>query len=77
MRQLKYVQILYAFHFDSLPKNGHEHEHGSYHVPWNSRNLEMTYRFQIHKAERNWRELSIRWRLRSYCIEGSFTSEGA
>jgi hypothetical protein len=42
MRQLEYVQVLYAFHFDSLPKNGHEHEHGSYHVPWNSRNIEMT-----------------------------------
>ena len=37
----EYVQVLYAFHFDSLPKNGHEHEHGSYHVPWNSRNVEM------------------------------------
>ena len=24
MRQLEYVQILYAFHFDSLPKNEHE-----------------------------------------------------
>ena len=24
MRQLKDVQILYAFHFDSLPKNEHE-----------------------------------------------------
>ena len=42
MRQLEYVQVLYAFHFDSLPKNGHEHEHGSYHVPWNSRNVELS-----------------------------------
>ena len=24
MRQFEYIQILYAFHFDSLPKNGHE-----------------------------------------------------
>ena len=24
MRQLEYIQILYAFHFDSLPKNEHE-----------------------------------------------------
>jgi hypothetical protein len=42
MCQLKDIQILYAFHVDSLPKNEHEHEHGSYHVPWNSRNVEMT-----------------------------------
>ena len=42
MRQLKHIQIFYAFHVDSLPKNGHEHEHGSYHVPWNSRNVEVT-----------------------------------
>jgi hypothetical protein len=41
MCQLEDVEILYAFHFDSLPKNEHEHEHGSYHVPWNSRNVEM------------------------------------
>src|SRR5262249_44285300 len=24
MRQLEYIQLLYAFHFDSLPKNEHE-----------------------------------------------------
>jgi hypothetical protein len=42
MCQLEYIQIFYAFHFDALPKNEHEHEHGSYHVPWNSRNIEMT-----------------------------------
>ncbi len=24
MRQLEYIQILYTFHFDSLPKNEHE-----------------------------------------------------
>ena len=24
MRQLKHIQIFYAFHFDSLPKNEHE-----------------------------------------------------
>jgi hypothetical protein len=42
MCQLKDIQILYAFHVDSLPKNEHEHETGSYHVPWNSRNVEMT-----------------------------------
>ena len=41
MRQFEYIEILYAFHVDSLPKNEHEHEHGSYHVPWNSRNVEM------------------------------------
>ena len=42
MRELKDIQVLYAFHFDSLPKNEHEHEHGSYHIPWNSLNVEMT-----------------------------------
>src|SRR5262249_46195593 len=42
MRQLEYVQILYAFHFDSLPRTSTKHEHGSYDVPWNSRNIEMS-----------------------------------
>ena len=42
MRQLKDIQVLLRFSFRFLPKNEHEHEHGSYHVPWNSRNVEKT-----------------------------------
>src|SRR4029077_11222300 len=42
MRQLKDIQVFYAFHFDSSQRTSTKHEHGSYHVPWNSRNVEMT-----------------------------------
>jgi hypothetical protein len=34
MRQLEYVQVFYAFHFDSPQRTSTKHELGSYHVPW-------------------------------------------
>jgi hypothetical protein len=42
MREFEYVQILYAFHFDSLPKN--EHETRSRFLP---RSLEFSKRRNV------------------------------
>jgi hypothetical protein len=47
MRQLKDIQVFYAFHFDSSQRTSTKHEHGSYHVPWNSRNVEMSSRADV------------------------------
>ena len=43
MGELEHIQILYTFHFDSLQKpiTITFHDHGSYHVLGNSRNLEV------------------------------------
>jgi hypothetical protein len=42
MCQLKDIQILYAIHFDSLPKNDHETRAGFLPRSLEFRNVEMT-----------------------------------
>jgi hypothetical protein len=41
MRQLEYVQVFYAFHFDSPPKNEHETRTRFLPRSLDSRNVEM------------------------------------